>query len=69
MKLSDFNYILPKELIAQYPDKNRDASRMLVLNRHTGAIEHKFFYNIPDYLNNFEIAIKRPGNKKKTLIT
>jgi len=51
MKLSDFNYTLPKELIAQYPREQRDKSRMLVLDRKTGRIEHRRFYELPDYIS------------------
>jgi len=50
MKTSDFNYNLPKELIAQVPIEKRDMSRLLVLNRKNGNVEHKKFYNIIDYL-------------------
>lgn len=51
MNVSDFNYNLPKELIAQYPLENRDKSRLMVLNRKKQTIEHKIFKNIIDYLN------------------
>lgn len=51
MKLSDFNYELPEELIAQDPLEKRDNSRLMVLHRATGEIEHKHFYDIIDYLN------------------
>lgn len=51
MKLSDFNYELPEELIAQDPLEQRDNSRLMVLHRDTGDIEHKHFYDIIDYLN------------------
>ncbi len=51
MKLEDFDYNLPEELIAQTPLKIRDSSRLLVLNKKTGEIEHKNFYDIIDYLN------------------
>ena len=51
MKTEDFNYDLPEELIAQTPLKNRDESRLLVLDKKTGHIEHKHFYDIIDYLN------------------
>ncbi|WP_268913227.1 tRNA preQ1(34) S-adenosylmethionine ribosyltransferase-isomerase QueA [Lentilactobacillus sp. SPB1-3] len=49
--LEDFNYDLPQELIAQTPIKNRDTSRLLVLDRQTGATEDRHFYDILDYLN------------------
>ena len=50
MKVSDFNYNLPKELIAQVPIKNRDQSRLMVLDRKNKTIEHKIFKDIIDYL-------------------
>ena len=50
MKVSDFNYNLPKELIAQHPLKNRDESRLMVLNKDNQTIEHKTFKDIIDYL-------------------
>ena len=51
MKTSDFNYDLPEELIAQTPVEPRDHSRLMVIHRATGALEHKYFYDIIDYLN------------------
>ena len=51
MKTEDFNYNLPEELIAQTPLKNRDESKLLVLDKKTGSIEHKHFYDIIEYLN------------------
>ena len=51
MKKHDFYYDLPNELIAQTPIEPRDASRMMVVNRQTGEIEHKHFYDVVDYLN------------------
>ena len=54
MKTSDFNYELPPELIAQTPIPQRDASRLLVLNKNTGAWQHRHFYDLPEYL--------RPGD-------
>ena len=51
MKLSDFMYDLPEERIAQTPVEPRDHSRLMVLHRDTGEIEHKHFYDIVDYLN------------------
>ena len=51
MKVSDFDYYLPEELIAQTPLEKRDESRLLVLDKETGEIEHKHFYDIIDYLN------------------
>ena len=51
MKTHDFYYDLPEELIAQTPLQQRDASRLMVLNRETGEIAHKHFFDILDYLN------------------
>ncbi len=51
MKTDDFDYYLPSELIAQTPLEKRDESRLLVLDKETGEIEHKKFYDIIDYLN------------------
>lgn len=51
MKTSDFYYDLPEELIAQDPLEDRTASRLLVLDRGTGAVEHKIFSDVIDYLN------------------
>jgi len=50
LKLSDFDYYLPKELIAQYPLKKRDDARLLVLDRKRGTIEHSNFSNIGEFL-------------------
>ncbi|MBN1405278.1 MAG: tRNA preQ1(34) S-adenosylmethionine ribosyltransferase-isomerase QueA [Candidatus Omnitrophica bacterium] len=57
MKLSDFDYKLPKELIAQYPLKDRCASRMLVLNKSNGIIEHRHFYDLPKYLDKGDAVV------------
>ena len=51
MKTHDFWYDLPEELIAQTPLERRDGSRLMVLNRETGEIQHKHFYDVIDYLN------------------
>ena len=51
MRTEDFDYFLPEELIAQTPLKDRSSSRLLVLHKSTGEIEHKTFRNIIDYLN------------------
>lgn len=51
MNIKDFYYDLPQELIAQTPLSDRTASRLMVLDRKTGTIEHKHFYDIADYLN------------------
>ncbi len=50
MQLSDFDYDLPEDLIAQYPLKKRDHARLLVLNRKTKEIKHDYFYNLNNYL-------------------
>ena len=50
MKTSDFNYELPKELIAQTPLEKRDTSRLMTLDRKTGAWEHHHFYELQDFL-------------------
>lgn len=54
MKTSDFDYDLPKELIAQDPLEDRSASRLMVLHRKSGTIEHRVFHDIVEYL--------RPGD-------
>ena len=51
MKTSDFYYDLPQERIAQTPVEPRDHSRLMILDKHTGEIEHRHFYDIVDYLN------------------
>ncbi len=75
MKLSQFNFNLPKELIAQYPPENRDEGRMMVVHRKTQAIEHKKFNDILDYfsdgdafvINNTKVFPARLyGEKEKT---
>lgn len=50
MKTHDFYYELPEELIAQTPLEKRDSSRLLVLDRNTGAIQHRHFYELPEFL-------------------
>ena len=50
MKTSDFYYDLPEELIAQTPLERRDASRLMVLDRRTGEVTHRHFYDIVEYL-------------------
>lgn len=57
MNTSDFYYDLPKELIAQTPVEPRDSSRLLVLGRNSGNIEHKHFYDIIDYLDEGDCLI------------
>ena len=46
MKLHDFYYDLPEELIAQHPSKKRDESRLLVLDKETGEVKHRVFKNV-----------------------
>jgi S-adenosylmethionine:tRNA ribosyltransferase-isomerase len=57
MKLSDFGYPLPKELIAKYPLKKRDEARLLVLNRNKGTIEHRIFKDIIDYFQGDDLLV------------
>lgn len=57
MKKSDFYYDLPKELIAQTPLTQRDSSKMMVINRKSGEICHKHFYDILDYLNDGDCLV------------
>ncbi|WP_147435400.1 tRNA preQ1(34) S-adenosylmethionine ribosyltransferase-isomerase QueA [Hydrogenothermus marinus] len=74
MKLSDFDYNLPKELIAKYPHEPRDECRLMVLNRKKKTIEHKIFKDIIDYLeegdllvlNDTKVIPARLKGKKKT---
>ncbi len=51
MKVSDFDFDLPEELIAQHPLEKRDASRLMVLDKNTGSIEHRSFHDVAEYLN------------------
>lgn len=57
MKLSDFDYHLPKNLIAQKPIRPRDHSRLLVLEKKTGKIQHKHFYDLSDYLREGDVLV------------
>lgn len=75
MKLSQFRFNLPKELISEYPAKNRDEARLMVVNKTTGKIEHKLFKDLINYfddgdtmiLNNTKVFPARLyGNKEKT---
>ena len=75
MKLSQFNFDLPKELLAEHPSENRDEARLMVLNRKERTIEHKQFKDLIDYfdpkdvmvLNNTKVFPARLyGNKEKT---
>ncbi len=75
MKLSQFNFDLPEELIAEYPSKNRDEARLMVIHRDTGKIEHKLFKDVIDYIDEGDVMIMNNtrvfparlfGNKEKT---
>ena len=74
MELSEFNYELPEELIAQTPIEKRDESRLMILDKNTGKIEHKIFKDIIDYLepgdclvrNNTKVIPARLYGKKET---
>jgi S-adenosylmethionine:tRNA ribosyltransferase-isomerase len=75
MKLSHFNFDLPKDLLAEYPSENRDEARLMVINRAQGTIEHKYFKDLIEYfdeddvmvLNNTKVFPARLyGNKEKT---
>lgn len=57
MKLSDFDYHLPKELIAQYPLEKREAARLLVVYRQTGDIEHRIFKDLGEYLRQDDLLV------------
>ena len=75
MKLSDFDFNLPEELIANYPQENRDECRLMVVHRETGLIEHKMFRDVLDYFDEGDVMImnntkvfpaRMYGNKEKT---
>lgn len=75
MKLSEFSFDLPDELIAEYPSDNRDEARLMVIHRETGKIEHRLFKDIMDYFNEGDVMImnntrvfpaRMYGNKEKT---
>ena len=75
MKLSSFNFNLPKELLAEYPSENRDEARLMVVHRKTGEIEHRLFKDVIEYfddgdvfvLNNTKVFPARLyGHKEKT---
>lgn len=74
-KLSNFNFELPEKLIAQYPAKERDQSRLMVVHRDTGKIEHKVFKDVLGYFDDKDVMIfnntkvfpaRLFGNKEKT---
>ena len=75
MKLSKFKFNLPQELIALHPAKNRDESRLMVVHRNTGEIEHKVFKDLLEYFGEKDVFIfnntkvfpaRLYGNKEKT---
>ena len=75
MKLSQFRYNLPQDLIALYPAENRDESRLFVINRKTGEFEHKVFKEITEYFKEHDVLVfnntkvfpaRLYGNKEKT---
>ena len=75
MKLSDFKFEVPKKLIALYPTENRDESRLMVVHRKTGEIEHRSFKDILDYFDSGDVFVTNDtkvfparlyGNKEKT---
>lgn len=57
MKLSDFNYNLPKNQIAKYPISPRDKAKLLVVHKDTGEMEDKHFYDIIDYMNEGDVVV------------
>jgi len=57
MRIEEFDYFLPKEMIAQHPEEERTSSRLLVFNRATNAIEHKRFYDITDYFHEGDLLV------------
>jgi len=75
MKLSEFKFALPNELVANYPAENRDEARMMVIHRDTGVIEHKLFKDIINYFSDGDVMVVNDtkvfparlyGNKEKT---
>lgn len=75
MKLSDFSFELPEELLAEYPTENRDESRLMVVNRKEQTIEHRLFKDLIDYFNEDDVMVlnntkvfpaRLYGNKEKT---
>lgn len=75
MKLSHFNFDLPPHLVAEYPAENRDESKLMVIDRAKGTIEHKLFKDLIDYFDDQDVMIlnntkvfpaRLYGNKEKT---
>ena len=58
MKTSEFDYNLPQELIAQTPLKDRTTSRMLVVHKNSGELEHKHFFDIVDYFHAGDVLVR-----------
>ena len=58
MRLDDFDFELPEELIAQHPAARRDESRLLVLHKNSGLIDHRHFYDIIDYLHEGDVLVR-----------
>tara|TARA_Y100001934_G_C12337247_1_gene768280 strand:- start:782 stop:1828 length:1047 start_codon:yes stop_codon:yes gene_type:complete len=54
---ADFDYILPKNFIAQEPVEPRDHSKLMILNRHSKEIDHSYFYNLPDFLKEGDLLV------------
>ena len=57
MKLSNFNFNLPNELLAEYPSENRDEARLMVIHRKTGKIEHRLFKDVIDYFDDGDVFV------------
>ena len=57
MKLSEFRFDLPANLMATHPPKNRDEARMMVVHRNTGKIEHKLFKDILEYFDEGDVML------------
>lgn len=75
MKLSEFEYSHPEDIVAQYPSENRDEARLLVLHKDTGEIEHRLFKDLIDYYDDQDVMVfndtkvfpaRLYGNKEKT---
>ena len=58
MKLEEFDFDLPESLIAQHPADKRDESRLLILHKNTGTIEHKHFFDIINYLHKGDVLVR-----------
>lgn len=69
MLKSDFNYELPEELIAQTPVEPRDSSRLMAIDRSTGEISHRHFYDIADYLNPGDLLVMNDSKVSRRVYT